>query len=318
VKILVVGGGSIAKRHIANLLRLNAIDEVVVFTQLTESINQFSSDKRVEHIGELPKGGDGFNFAIVANETHKHLDTALYLAEKGIHLFIEKPLSHTLEGVEVLQKIIARKNVKSFIAYNLRFLGAINLIKRQLENNELGDLYFARLEVGQYLPQWRPEVDYRKSYSARREKGGGVGLDLSHELDIMRFFWGTPSKWKTFRTKISNLEINSDDMFEGLYQYSNGFTCNVHMDYLQVHKKREFRIVGSGGEVSCDLINKRLSMTMNGMESKTISDSNLFDVNETYVNEMTHFLNIIEGREKSSTTIDDGVEVLRLLEDKIV
>ena len=109
-------------------------------------------------------------------------------------------------------------------------------VKDRLSEKIIGDLYFAKIEVGQFLPLWRPDRDYRDSYSASKAKGGGVALDLSHEIDYMRYLLETPVTGKYLKARASKLEIDSDDVFEGIYRYDNNFICNVHMDYLQKDK----------------------------------------------------------------------------------
>src|SRR3989338_2250862 len=320
MNVLVVGYGSISKRHVGNLLKLNDIDKIFVFTGIKESIPLGGKIQLIDSsfyslydISEYER----FDFAIIANETYNHVDTAIKLAEKGIHLFIEKPLSHNLDRVETLKEITDAKKLKIFIAYNLRFLGAIQKIKRELDNGAIGQPYFAKIEVGQYLPDWRPNADYRKSYSADSIRGGGVGLDLSHELDYMCYLFGMPISWKTFKTKISALEINSDDLFEGIYQFDNDFICNVHMDYLQRIKKRTLTIVGSEGTITLDITGKHMEI-VNGKERQYLTDEDLFDTGRTYIDELLHFIDVIKKNTFPLISLNDSISVLKMLEDGCV
>lgn len=310
---LVVGCGSIGKRHINNLVKLNNIESVFVYTKNENCLKELDNDSKIRTINNLSDIKP--DFAIIANETHKHINTAISLAERGINLFIEKPLSHSLKKTDTLSKIVKEKGLKVFVAYNLRFLKAMGYIKEQILKKAVGDLYFARIEVGQYLPQWRPDKDYRDSYSASREKGGGAALDLSHEIDYMMYLFGDPINWKVVKAKVSDLEIDSEDIFEGIYLYDNNFICNVHMDYLQLNKKREIRIVGSKGEIICDFIKNEI--TVNNKNS-VINDKSMFDINTTYADELIHFIESVKKDTEPSITLEDGVKVLRLLEDKNV
>jgi len=307
MEVLVAGFGSIGRRHVNNLLNLEDIDRISIYTKVKD-FGDLNKDK-IEIINSL--NGVDVDFAIIANETHRHLATAIPLAERGIHLFIEKPLTHNLRDVRVLKEIVERKKVKVFVGYNLRFLGAMMCIKEQLSKRIIGDLYFAKIEVGQYLPLWRPDSDYRYSYSANSDRGGGVALDLSHEVDYMRYLFGDPYCWKVARSKVSKLEIDSEDIFEAVYKYQNGFICNVHMDYLQQDKKREIRIVGSEGTLICDFINKTLRVN----KDSVIKDESIFDINKTYIDELTHFIESIEQNIEPRVTLEDGIKVLKLLED---
>ncbi len=333
MNVLVVGCGSIGKRHINNLIRLDDIHTIYVYTKAIHCQKDFNDNSKIKFIDSsthslnppippLVKGGEGGfsdkpDFAIIANETHKHIDTAISLAESGINLFIEKPLSHSLKKMDVLIKIVKEKDLKVFVAYNLRFLKAMGFIKEQISKRTIGDLYFARIEVGQYLPQWRPDSDYRDSYSASKIKGGGAALDLSHEIDYMRYLFGDPSNWKVIKAKVSDLEIDSDDIFEGIYLYDNNFICSIHMDYLQIEKKRQIRIVGSAGTIICDFVKNEITVNGNN-KSSVINDKNMFDINKTYTDEIMHFIESIKRDVEPAITLEDGLKVLRLLEDKNV
>ncbi len=322
MRVLVVGYGSIGKRHVSNLLKLDTISKIFIYTGVKEKEN-FCHAEAIQIIDSLAcplddvLGCEQFDFAVIANETYKHIDTAITLANKGLHLFIEKPLSHNLEGVEILKEIVEAKKLKVFIAYNLRFLGGIRKIKQILERGTIGQLYFAKIEVGQYLPDWRPNTDYRKSYSADIKKGGGVSLDLSHEIDYMRYLFGMPLSWKIFKTKVSDIEINSDDLFEGIYQFDNGFICNVHLDYLQKKQRRAIRIIGSDGSITADIINKYIEIVKDN-EIQTLNDESLFNIGPTYMDELYYFIDVIKNDAYPLVSLNDGISILKMIEDRYV
>ena len=141
-----------------------------------------------------------------------------------------------------------------------------------------------------------------------------MALDLSHEIDYMRYLFGDPVSWKIMKSKVSDLDINSEDIFKGMYRFSSGFLCNVHTDYIRRNKKREIHIVGSKGTLECDFIKKYIKMQKNNGEISLIEDVHLFDVNESYRSEMDHFIECIEKNIKPQITLDDGIEVLKLIE----
>lgn len=327
MNVLVAGYGAIGKRHLGNLLKIDAIEKIFIYTSLKQLPEDLSiaAQRKIEFIDTLAPfygisypnlNGDSLeiNFAIIANETYKHLDTAIYLAERGINLFIEKPISHSLEKIDIFKTVIKKNKIKVFVGYNLRFLGAIKYIKEQLSNGIIGDIYFAKIEVGQYLPTWRSNIDYRKSYSAFSERGGGVTLDLSHEIDYMRYLFGEPFCWKVITAKVSKLEISSDDIFEGLYRYNTNFICNVHMDYLQKNRKREIRIEGSEGAIKCDFVKKNIKIIKNNVET-IIDDDTKFDISKTYIDEINHFVKVIKENKETDITLEDGIKALILLTD---
>lgn len=312
MKALVVGCGASGKRHIRNLVKLNSIEGISVYTKNHDCLNEIGDKGKITVADSLDN--IEADFALIANETCKHIDTALFLAAKGMDLFIEKPLSHNQDKTDELKEIAKKKKIKIFVGYNLRYLGAMKYVKNKLSEKIIGDLYFAKIEVGQFLLLWRPDRDYRDSYSASEAKGGGVALDLSHEIDYMRYLFGEPCNWKVMKARVSKLEIDSDDVFEGIYRYDNNFICNVHMDYLQKDKKREIRIVGSEGMLNCDLIGKSIRIKKGDKET-VINDKDMFDIDRTYTDELKHFIGVVEKDIIPDITLDDGIKALKLLED---
>lgn len=319
MNVLVVGYGSIGRRHIRNLSKMEPIDEIIVYTKIQNAFEALC-EKKISFLDASILGLDTVtdrykvDFAIIANETYKHIDTAIILARKGIHLFIEKPLSHNLEKVAPLKEIVEKNRVKAFVAYNLRFLPAIRHLKDQISQKVLGDLYFAHIEVGQYLPSWRTNVHYTASYSAHAEFGGGAALDLSHEVDYMRYLFGEPYLWKTVKSKVSDLDIDSEDILEGIYKYERGFMCHVHMDYLQRKAKRQIRIFGSTGEIICDFAGKWIDIQLHGNKTR-LMEEDLFKMAETYRTELQYFIETLMTNKEPAISIDDGIQTLRLLED---
>jgi predicted dehydrogenase len=324
MNVLVIGYGSIGKRHVDNLLKLRQIDQIIVCSNHFDSFKNHPKKEMLklvhsfEELYPMMSNGRPFDFAIIANKTYKHIETANTFAELGINLFIEKPVSESLIKAISLKKIAENNNIKIFVAYNLRYLGALQYIKNQIDSGAIGNLYFAEIEVGQYLPLWRPLIDYQKSYSARKEQGGGVALDLSHEIDYMRYLFGDPVSWKTMKSKVSDLDINSEDIFKGIYQFSNGFLCSVHTDYIRHNKKRNINIVGSKGTLECDFIKKYIKIKENSGKISLIEDAHLFDVDESYRLELNHFIECIEKDKIPQITLDDGIEVLKLIEGDYV
>jgi len=320
MNVLVIGYGSIGKRHVDNLLKLRQVDQAIVCSSHVGSFqNHLNKEKlqliwSLEELSSLISKGRQFDFAIIANETYKHIETAHALAEAGINLFIEKPISDSAAKAISLKEIAEKNNIKIFVAYNFRFLGALQYIKNQISSGVVGNLCFAEIEVGQYLPDWRPMTDYRASYSARKEQGGGAALDLSHEIDYMRYLFGGPVSWKIMKAKVSDLDINSEDLFKGIYRFSSGFLCSVHTDYICRNKKRVINIVGSQGTIECDFIKKNIRVQKNSGEISLIEDAHLFDVDESYRSELNHFIECIEKDKTPQITLDDGIEVLKLIE----
>lgn len=310
MKVLVIGFGSIGKRHVRNLLDIKTVKSIYVVTKIKPKA-EFKKQSKITFTNSYNHKVD---FAIVANQTHKHIKSALTLAQNKIPLLIEKPVSHNLKEIKSLSRLVKKHKIPVLIAYNLRFMPVFNKIKDLLNKKALGMLYFAHIEVGQYLPDWRPGTDYSKSYSAIKERGGGVSLDLSHEIDYMRHLFGSPVKHKIYKEKVSQLKINSDDIFKGTYQFSTGFLCHIHLDYLQIKKQRFIRIVGSKGELFCDLAQGLLKLNTQ-KNKKQWTSKKLFDLNKTYKDELKHLIDVVNKKDSPKISLNDGIAVLELLKD---
>jgi len=315
MKALVVGCGSIGRRHLENLLEFDEVESVAVLTANDGCLSGISHKEKAHRIESI--NDDDADFAVIANDTSKHLVSAVELARLGVHILLEKPVAHTLEGTENLTSIVQNKEVKVLVGYNLRFLGALKEIKSALDSGEIGKVYSSRIEAGQYLPDWRKGRDYRESYSGSRERGGGVALDLTHEIDYMRWFFGDPVKWKTMKARTGALDGDVEDIFEGVYAFPGNSVCSVHLDYLQKTPRRSIRIIGSDGEINCDIINKRLAIKSFTRGERIISNPAMFDVGKTYIDEIRHFLEVVEKGVAPAVGLYDGIMALRLVsEDK--
>ncbi|MBU1179646.1 Gfo/Idh/MocA family oxidoreductase, partial [Patescibacteria group bacterium] len=228
MRILVVGFGSIGRRHVKNLLSLG-VDDILLYRRSKKG-NEFNIPEYDDLDEALAQKPDA---VLIANPTALHIPIAIKAARVGAHLFIEKPLSHNLEGVEELSRIIKEKGLISMIAYQYRFHPALQKIKELIDSGVLGKIIFGRVEVGQYLPDWHPGEDYRKGYSARKDLGGGVILTLIHEIDYLTWLLGKPKSVSSVAGHFSNLEIDIEDLAEISVKYENGALGQIHLDCIQ-------------------------------------------------------------------------------------
>jgi predicted dehydrogenase len=232
-------------------------------------------------------------------------------------MLIEKPISDRLSAeLEALRDEVLESGVVTRVAYNLRFLGAIERIRTVLEGGELGQLLFARIEVGQWLPDWRPKRPISETYSASSQRGGGVALDLSHELDYMLLLFGAPVDWSVRLSATGVLGIDAPDVFDGVYSFADGFSASVHMDYLERLARRRIRIVGSDGVLECDIVGRSMTVRLNDAEPALIDDEALFDVARTYSEEHRSFFAQVAGVpvQTALPDLDAAIDVLRLIE----
>ena len=192
MKIVVIGCGSIGKRHLRNLKTLlkERNGEVIAFDVNKEALEFVSKEYGIRTETDLNKALEEADGAFMCIPNSLHVPTALKAVKHGCHVFVEKPLSHTMENVDELLRIAKEKNLTVTCGYNLRFYKPLQKVKDLLDAGAIGKVYGARVEFGYHLPSWRPNQDYRKNYGAIRAQGGGVILDVIHEINYIRWLLG--------------------------------------------------------------------------------------------------------------------------------
>lgn len=311
-KTLVVGSGSIARRHLANFRRLLpdaevgcvsasgrllAVDETVATTQL---------QSLAAAVAWAP------DLAVVASPAPLHLDHACRLLDAGIPVLIEKPLSDRLDRVRAAAPLLARHRDRIEVAYNLRFLSSARRMKTLIDEGRIGRLLGLRIEAGQYLPDWRPQADYRRQVSANRSLGGGVLLELSHELDYLTWLFGRFDRVFCIAANSGQLEIDVEDHADILLT-RDGLTAQVHLDFLQRRVSRSCKVIGATGTLHWDLVANRIALDGPAGEEILFSDPKV-DRNDMYVEQLRGFIEVAAGRAAPRITIDDGLAVLDMIE----
>ena len=307
-RFLIVGFGSIGKRHFDNLKQMENV-EVSVLTRRRLNI------PATKVFGSLEETkGEPFDAVFITNETALHIPTALAFAERGFNLFIEKPLSNSLEKIDQLIGIVNRNNLRVMIGCNMRFHPVIQSVKELLQKGEIGRVVSARIEAGQYLPDWRPGQDYRDSYSAKEEKGGGVILDLIHEFDYAFWFFGKARKVVSFSGKRSNLEIDTEDLAEILVEFEDDTLGAVHLDFIQRRPTRNIKLIGTEGTIFADLTTNKIEIFKVVKDDWEIIDLNGgFEGNKMYLDEVKHFIDYVRGIIREPLiSLREGVDVLKI------
>jgi predicted dehydrogenase len=313
MKILVMGAGNIARRHIRNLKQL------VPQVTLTLWRRQASMDdpelaawiQRVVTT-ETEALAQNYDAAIIASPAPLHVPVAQKLAERGVHLLIEKPFSTTLAGIEALIATCAAKKIVLMVGYNLRFHAALQMVQTAIGAGRIGRVVSLRAEVGQYLPDWRPGKDYRQSVSAQRALGGGVVFELSHELDYLRWLGGEIRTVMAQTAHVSDLEMNVEDTADILLHFESGAVGSLHLDMVERAPYRQCRVTGTDGTLIWDAIApsvKYYSAEKRAWE-ELFSPEN-FDRAAMYLDEMQHFLDCIHHQK---TPIVSGQDAQRIVE----
>ena len=303
MKILVIGAGSIGRRHIQNLnlLGYNTIDVVDVDkARLAYVKKNYTVEDTFCDIKDVSAAYDA---AFILTPPVYHVEIALHQAKKGADLFIEKPLSHNTDKVDELIRIKEENDLVIMVGYNLRFNLGLTQLKSYVENKSIGKMYYIRAEVGQYLPDWRPQQDYRKSYTAREELGGGIILDGSHEIDyVLWIVNSTPAEVKTVYGKVSDLEITAEDIAETLLKFEDNTIASIHLNMIERGYNRYCKVVGEKGSVKW-IFRDNVLEVYDG-ESKTLTREQFeYDPNHSYVGELEHFFSCIETRSEPLSNV---------------
>lgn len=314
MRLVIAGCGSIGGRHARNLralgdheLLLHDVDErrwqplarawrVLGFTDLAEALA--TSPEAV----------------IVANPTSCHVSTALAAARAGCHLFIEKPLSHSLEGVDELIGLVQGGGLTTLVACNLRFDPGLAAVKTALGKGAIGRLLAMCIQFGSYLPDWRPHEDYRTGYSARKDLGGGVLLDAIHEIDYARWLAGEVTEVSGLMARVGDLAIETEDLALVWLRFASGAVAEIHLDYLNRCYSRSCELLGTQGTLRWDFVSGLAELYRGDRrEWQTVGRRpEGCPPDEMYVAEMSHFLRCLEGRESSAQDVAAGGEALAI------
>lgn len=311
-QILVIGSGSIGRRHAKNLADLGAkvslfdVNRVLLANVCTE--NNFTP---VEDLDQALSNGQ-YRAALICTPTSLHLEHALRAADAGCHLFIEKPISDTPSGLPRLLDLIERKKLVTLVGCNFRFHPGLMKIHALLQEGAIGRIISSRAQFGQYLPDWHPWEDYRRMYSAQKKLGGGVILDRIHEIDYMRWLFGEVSELTAMAGHISHLEIDTEDVAEIVLKFMNGSIGSIHLDYIRRTYDASLDIVGETGTIRWNYQNHFIEWYMATEKRWQSIKWENHDSNQMYLDEMKHFLKVIEKQEDSICPAREGINVLKI------
>lgn len=297
IKVLIIGYGSIGKRHADILLALDQIEEIHIVSKHSES--DFVTFKTLEEIDNL----NYYDYFVISSITSLHISQLRIIDEKVSDkiILVEKPLAISCEELSVRNSV--------YVAYNLRFHPLMTKLYELLTEEKVLNI---NIQTGQYLPSWRPDRDYRKSYSASKDEGGGVLLDLSHEIDYLMWLFGDIQTIKSINSKISDLEISSDDFVTSIGELSSGAIFNFTMDYISKVFMR--RVVVNTIEktfVADFMLNNLVVSDKSCSNQEYIIPS--ADRNLSYREMHKHVLGLVT--KNNAATIADGLKVLSIIED---
>ncbi len=246
VTVLVIGCGSIGRRHARLWVERLGPGAVKVADQDAARARALADELGIQATAG-PEAGpiESNRLALVCTPHLTHVPVALEAARAGYHLFIEKPICLDPDEAAQLQAEVRRRDLRCLVACNMRFHPAIVWLRDLAISGGLGEIYSARALFGQYLPDWRPQADYREFYSARADQGGGVLMDCIHELDYITWLMGPVRELTAHAARVSDLEIDVEDLAEVTLVFDRGRTAQIHLDGLDRYKRRSCQLVGS-------------------------------------------------------------------------
>ena len=299
MRILIVGYGSIGRRHAKNFLEFADVavfdENLSVLKSMNPQIRSF--DNLDTALDWKPDG------VVIATPHHTHITLAEKAIHSKAHVLIEKPISHSLEGVQILLSEARQRKCQVFVACNMRCHPGVATLQQYLHT--IGKPLFARAHVGNYLANMRPDKDYRSLYCAHRSQGGGVILDAIHEIDYLMWFFGPIREVSCRAEKLSDMDIDVED-FACLYlKHDNMTISEVQMDYLRPFKRRGCEIIGTKGMLlwqsegkNPEICRVRLYKKETNTWETLFKDTNM-DGNKPYVRLAQQFIEAIKNAHSS-------------------
>lgn len=311
-RILIVGRGSMGKRHFEISRKLFPTAEVAVYSE-SGDLNSFSLTLRTrEEISRFRP-----EISVIANRTSEHLEFATFLANLNSHLLIEKPISFDLSDIEELLMVKERNRLKILVGYNLQYLGSFKCITDLLAKEKIGRVLDVRIEVGQNLESWRSSRDYRETASAKRRDGGGVLRELSHEINYLLELFGMP-RWVYGSTaKVSDLEIDVEDIAHLILgmQGKDGseFMASLTLDFVRQDKTRKCVIIGTQGTLEWDILAGTIKeSTGQPGQISHFCDSN-DSISDTYLAEWEDLIGAISVDKEPHGSLEIAINSLEVL-----
>ncbi len=326
MKFLIAGLGSIGRRHL-NMLRKLGQDDIVLYRTHQSTLDD-------EELAGIPVETDlqtaldlKPDAVIVANPTSLHMDVAIPAAEAGCHILLEKPISDDLERVDELRRAAQKSGSRILVGFQFRYHPTLNKARDLIQEGVLGQILSFHSHWGEYLPNWHPWEDYRQSYAARADLGGGVIGTLTHPIDYVRYILGEIEEIKSFRGHISPLELSGvEDVGEISIKLKSGAIGGIHVNYFQRPPVHRLEIVGTKGTIRWDNSDGTLHLDSVPDEFGTWTASPAapihteytlptdFERNTLFVEQMKHFIEVVEGSAESICSLDDGIEIQKLVQ----
>ena len=309
MKILLVGLGSIGKRHLRNILSLG-YKNISLVSQSFKSTEEFNN-LLIYSTVEQAISKNNFDAAIICVPTSFHIQTLNILLNAGIkNIYLEKPVSHNYFDIQKSKELIQKNNSRVIVGYDLHYDLGLQKVNELISSNTIGTIVSANAQVGQYLPDWRPHEDYSNGMSAKIKTGGGVLLDLVHEFDYLIWLLGNVKTIASINENSGSLEIETEDVAEVLLQFDSGVIGSIHLDYLQQKLVRNCLITGSDGSIFWDLTSSKVKWVLKD-KSEHEFDYIGFERNDRFINIIRDFLQ--SSSNNNLTSFEEGLKSLEIV-----
>ncbi|MBW3514096.1 Gfo/Idh/MocA family oxidoreductase [Shewanella sp. NKUCC01_JLK] len=308
----VVGMGSIAKRHLANLRYLHPDAKIYSVSASGRNTELSVHADAVISLDQLLEEKPAY--AIIASPAPYHVTTAKVLLQNGIAVLIEKPLADTVESCEeLISSIDDSQSCVVSVGYCLRFLPSAQVVKNYLSAGKLGAIYNVESNVGQFLPSWRTDKNYKDSVSARKELGGGALLELSHELDYLFWLFGDLELQHSWLRTTDELGLDVEDIADLVLTTTSGTYISVHLDFVQKSTQRNCEFIGEKGRLVWDLMMNTVTV-YHATGSNMLYAEPQYNKNGMYIDMLQAFENIKMQGMSHLATIESSLKVIELIE----
>lgn len=312
MNFLVMGCGSIGERHIMNLKTILPDACISVFDPQLERLMAVSKKFTVKPVNDDIINSTIFDCVFICTPPISHIEIAKQALNSGSNVFIEKPLSHSLDGIEELLDLVNRKQLLAFVAYNFRFNKGIHIVRQMIGDLRFGKILHASAYFGQYLPDWRPLQDYTKSYSGIRELGGGIIHDGSHEIDYLLWLFGSPIYVQSQFTLTDILSSDTEAIADILLKFDRNILGYIHLDFVRKEYRRTLELLCENGLIHWSLSDatvRTFSVSNKYWDSLKLEES----VNDMYLEEIRHVIRCLETKKNSEIIdLENGILTLRL------
>ena len=306
MKISILGCGSIGTRHAKNLLELG-YSVNYIFDPIRNNSEILSKKIGGEIIDNQEECILLSDIVFICTPPNTHTELLKFSIDNGKHIFCEKPISNSRNNLVNILKKADKNNLKIVVGYMLKFHPGLKTIKNMIDSGKIGNILGGQVNFGYFLPYWRSNYDYKKNYFGKSSEGGGIILELSHELDYVRWIFGEIKSVTAVSAHISDLEIETDDYAEIILETNKKNIINIHLDCLEQNYRRNCHIIGTKGSIEWDFNGKIKIVTPKNTEEINTN----FEINDLYLEELQSFLSQIDSPQ---INVNNGWEALKTLD----